>query len=377
MRTLVVSDLHLGSPAGVDVLRREQALAALMPEVFRCDRLVLLGDVLELRQGPVRDALSAAEPVLREIGAALGPGSEAVIVPGNHDHHLAAAWLARCARDAEPAPLGLESAVDWEQEETLGTVASWLEPARVRAAYPGVWLRDDVYAIHGHYADRHTTVPMFERLGAGAMARLVRDSADGPARAEDYEAVLAPIYAWIHAVAQNRTSAVRRGTDGASSRAWRTLSSEGRGRRSPRRTALKLAFPAAVAGLNCAGLGPLRADISGAELRKAGLLALATTLRRLGVRAPHVIFGHTHRAGPLPSDDGFEWRTPEGSSLTNTGCWVYERVYLGRDPSNSPYRPGFCAALDDAGPPVLSNLLDGAVAFDKLRSSTQTERMSR
>ena len=84
----------------MDVLRREQALAALLPEVFRCDRLVLLGDVLELRQGPLREALSAAEPVLREIGAALGPTSEAVIVPGNHDYHLAAGWLARRARGA-------------------------------------------------------------------------------------------------------------------------------------------------------------------------------------------------------------------------------------------------------------------------------------
>jgi hypothetical protein len=219
------------------VLRREQALAALLPEVFRCDRLVLLGDLIELRQGPVREALSAAEPVLREIGAALGPASEAVIVPGNHDHHLAGEWLARRARDAEPPPLGLESALDWEPGETLATVASWLEPARVRAAYPGVWLRGDVYAIHGHYADRHTTVPMFERLGAGAMARLARDAATGPTHAEDYEAILEPIYAWIHAVAQNRTTAGRHGSDGASSRAWRTLSSDRRRRRSTRRTA--------------------------------------------------------------------------------------------------------------------------------------------
>jgi hypothetical protein len=361
----------------VDVLRREQALAALLPEVFRCDRLVLLGDVIELRQGPVREALSAAAPVLREIGAALGPASEAVIVPGNHDHHLAGEWLARRARDAEPPPLGLESAVDWEPGETLATVASWLEPARVRAAYPGVWLRDDVYAIHGHYADRHTTVPMFERLGAGAMARLARDAATGPARAEDYEAILAPIYAWIHAVAQNRTTAGRHGSDGASSRAWRTLSSDGRLRPSTRRSALKLAFPAVVAALNRAGLGPLKADISGSELRRAGLLALATTLRRLGVGAPHVIFGHTHRAGSLPDDDAGEWRTPEGSSLTNTGCWVYERVYLGRNASDSPYRPGFCAVVDDDGPPVLSNLLDGVVPFENLRSSAPAERINR
>jgi hypothetical protein len=350
----------------VDVLRREEALAALLPEVFRCDRLVLLGDVIELRQRPLREALSAAEPVLREIGAALGPGSEAVIVPGNHDHHLAGEWLARRGRDAEPAPLGLESAADWEPGETLATVASWLEPARVRAAYPGVWLRDDVYAIHGHYADRHTTVPMFERIGAGAMARLARDSADGPASAEGYEAILAPIYAWIHAVAQNRTSAGRHGTDGASGRAWRTLSSNGVRRRHPRRTAVKLAFPVAVAALNRARLGPLKADISGPELRRAGLLAFATTLRRLGARAPHVIFGHTHRAGRLPDDDGGEWRTPEGAGLTNTGCWVYERAYLGRNASDSPYRPGFCAVLEDDGPPVLSNLLDGVVATDMM-----------
>src|SRR5262249_4788081 len=153
-------------------------------------------------------------------------------------------------------------AIDWQPGEALATVASWLEPARVRAAYPGVWLREDVYALHGHYADRHTTVPMFERLGAGVMARLVHDSGNGPARAEDYEARRAPIYAWIHAVAQNRTSGGQRNTDGASSRAWRTLSGDAK-RRDPRRTALKLAFPAAVAGLNRARLGPLKADISG------------------------------------------------------------------------------------------------------------------
>jgi hypothetical protein len=223
-----------------------------------------------------------------------------------------------------------------------------------------------VYAIHGHYGDRHTTVPMFERIGAGAMARLARDSADGPASAEDYEAILAPIYAWIHAVAQNRTSAGRHGTDGASGRAWRTLSSNGVRRRHPRRTAVKLAFPVAVAALNRARLGPLKADISGPELRRAGLLAFATTLRRLGARAPHVIFGHTHRAGRLPDDDGGEWRTPEGAGLTNTGCWVYERAYLGRNASDSPYRPGFCAVLEDDGPPVLSNLLDGVVATDMM-----------
>ena len=103
-----------------------------------------------------------------------------MIVPGNHDHHLAEAWIARRARDSDRRR-SAESALDWERSETLAAVAAALSPATVRAAYPGVWLRDDVYAMHGHYADRHTTVPMFERLGAGVMARVVRDSLGRPA----------------------------------------------------------------------------------------------------------------------------------------------------------------------------------------------------
>ena len=112
-------------------------------------------------------------------------------MPGNHDHHLLSAWLERRARDGIAPELGLESAVEWAPGRGAGNGGAWLRGRdRVRVAYPGVWLRDDVYATHGHYCDRHTTVPMFERLGAGAMARIVREPADGPRRAEDYEAAL-------------------------------------------------------------------------------------------------------------------------------------------------------------------------------------------
>ena len=175
MRTLVVSDLHLGTHTRRDVLRRPAALQSLLEGLSGVERLVLLGDAIELRHGPVRDALAAARDPLRRIGEALGEGAEVVVVPGNHDHHLAEPWLERRARRTAPPPLGVESAVDWRQWEALATIARWLAPAQVRAAYPGVWLRDDVYATHGHYCDRHTTVPMFERLAAGLMARVVRE----------------------------------------------------------------------------------------------------------------------------------------------------------------------------------------------------------
>jgi UDP-2,3-diacylglucosamine pyrophosphatase LpxH len=69
--------------------------AALLSALERCDRVVLLGDLLELRHGPLRDALAAARPVLEAIGGAIGAGKEVVIVPGNHDHLLLRSWFAR------------------------------------------------------------------------------------------------------------------------------------------------------------------------------------------------------------------------------------------------------------------------------------------
>jgi hypothetical protein len=118
------------------------------------------------------------------------------------------------------------------------------------------------------------------------------------------------------------------------------------------------AFPILVATLNRAGLGPLRPDLSHAELRRAGLRAFSDVLSRLGIGATHVLFGHSHRAGPLPGDDHREWRSSTGARLINTGCWVHEPGFLGADPHTSPYRAGFAAVLDGDAAPELVNLLD-------------------
>jgi hypothetical protein len=330
-------------------LRRDRERAALLEGLRGYERLVLLGDVLELRHGPLREALAAAAPVLRDIGAALGSEGEVVVVPGNHDHALLRGWLER--RDG--APLGLESEVDWDPREGLGGLVECLAPTRVRVAYPGVWLREDVYAIHGHYGDRHNTVPIVERLGAALNVRLAGEPAGGPRRAEDYEAALAPMYAWIDTVAQ---AGGLRGGGGDGSfqvKAWRAINDRRSGR-GVRSRATAAAFPALVAGLNRAGLGPLRSDVSGIELRRAALRAFAEVIERLDVPAAHVIFGHTHRAGPLPGDDCVEWER-----LLNTGSWVHEPSFLGDSPRESPYRPGFAAFVTDTGPPELVNLLDG------------------
>ena len=355
MTTLVVSDLHLGLHSGGDVVRRAETRAPLLAAVAGVERLVLLGDLLELRHGPVRDALAAAREPLSELGAALSPGTEVVIVPGNHDHDLLDAWAERRGRAGTPPALELTGAADFVEGEPLATVAGWLGAERVRVSYPGVWLRDDVFATHGHYLDVHLTIPSIERLATGVMRRVVALGPDGPTKIEDYEAILTPIYSWIRALADRLEPARGGHLHTGSTRGWQALTGE---RASVRRRIALTGYPVAIAVLNRLGLGPLGRDLSGGSLRRAGLRGLEEALTRLGVSAPYVIFGHTHRAGPLGADDAGEWRTPSGGWLINTGCWVHEPSFIGREPARSPYRPGFAVRVGASGPPELVNLLD-------------------
>src|SRR5258708_19876687 len=70
MRTLIISDLQLGSVTRSDLLRRSELRATLLEALDGIDRLVLLGDVLELRHGPLREAMEAARPFFEDLGRA-------------------------------------------------------------------------------------------------------------------------------------------------------------------------------------------------------------------------------------------------------------------------------------------------------------------
>ena len=80
-------------------------------------------------------------------------------------------------------------------------------------------------------------------------------------------------------------------------------------------------------------------------------------LRRLGIAAPCVLWGHSHRAGPWPRDDRTEWTTPAGTRLLNSGSWVYQPHFLTGAPNQSPYWPGTAIRVADDGPPELVRLL--------------------
>ena len=107
MRTLIVSDLHVGGNSGIDLLRRPRLRAALIERLAAADRLVLLGDVLELRHGPLREAMAAARPFFEDLGRALD-GRELVIAAGNHDHALVEPWLEGRGGETQPSPLAPE-----------------------------------------------------------------------------------------------------------------------------------------------------------------------------------------------------------------------------------------------------------------------------
>ena len=112
--TLIISDLHLGSGSGSDLLRLPELREPLLKAVEGVDRVVLLGDVLELRHGPVREAMAAARPFFEDLGQALRE-RELIMTLGNHDHALIEPWLAARGAEADPGPLGPEQLLEPEE----------------------------------------------------------------------------------------------------------------------------------------------------------------------------------------------------------------------------------------------------------------------
>ena len=329
----MISDLHLGGRLDRDVLRRPEALDALLEALDGVERLVLLGDVVELLERRPRDALAEAQPVLRRLGAGLGREREVVIVPGNHDAELIQPWLR--ARGVPPA---VDATVPLDATPALDAVSSWLGPARVEARYPGVWLDDAVWATHGHYLDRHLLPESAYGVARGLLGRLPADGADpvsyeragGPSITR-LEGLLArwlprPLAALVDDLAEVLRAAT---------------------------------MPAIPSRLLSRRIAPLTARVLGTQMRRASVPALARVVHRLGVEADWVVFGHVHRCGPLPADDPLEWRGPEGRPrIANTGSWVYEPLLVHRASPPHPYWPGGAVLLDRGRAPRPVGLLD-------------------
>ncbi|MGI8412538.1 MAG: metallophosphoesterase [Solirubrobacteraceae bacterium] len=329
MRTLVISDLHLGSRLGHDVLRRREPLERLLDALEGIDRLVLLGDAIELMEGRARYAMRIAEPVMRALGAGVGREGEVVIVPGNHDAPLVRPWIR-----GRLAELSLDTAINPDATPALARLASWLGPARVRVHYPGVWLSERVWATHGHYLDRHLLPDSSVGISRGVLGRLPHDGVTPI----DYERTgrrsLSRMTGWLPrplaAVLEDLAELTRAATMP----------------RAPRR----LLHPA---------VAPLTAKLLGTQMRRASIPALARVVHRLGVDADWVLFGHVHRLGALPGDDPLQWEGPDGRpKIANTGSWLYEPRLLHWARPPHPYWPGGAVLLEPGRDPRAIGLLD-------------------
>ena len=367
MTTAVLSDLHLGDGGRRDVMRRPEVRRALLDQLDGVDRVVLLGDTLELRQRPAHEVLQAAEPFFEELVRVL-PSVAVVLVPGNHDHALVAPWLDDRRLHADRGALEVEQLIEPRASGALAAaIAEMGAGGHLCVAYPGLWLRPDVYASHGHYLDCHMTMPRLECLMAAACERAVGGlPGEGePRSADDYEAALAPIYSLAHALAQSSRDPRRGRRPDPTMRFWGLLQGEGALASARARFLEDAAVPAALAVINRVLPRRFSSDLSDAELLRSGLEAMAIVLERLGVAARYSIFGHTHRAGPWPDDDPAPWRLVSGGRLLNPGSWLDEPSLPRRDRStSSPYDPGSWVLVGDEGPPELRRALRPAPSGD-------------
>ncbi len=308
MRTLVISDLHLGQGGGISVLRRPRALALLLDALDHHDRLVLLGDIVEMKETNAAVSFPIAEPVLRAIAGRLGPDKQLILVPGNHDHGLLRDWAA-----AQGEQLAREALVPADASPLLAELVSWLASTRVEVHYPGLWLSDDVWATHGHFLN-HFLRPV---SSWGVHAR-PRTEPTTPATFE---------YIARHPPAPHMR-------DGMPPERW-----------------LDRHIPASLAFATSRALGR--------QMQRHALPALARASLSLGVDARFVVFGHVHRRGPRERDTERLWAGPGGApQLLNTGSWRYEPIVAQGLGARGQYWPGGAVTLGADGVPHSVGLLD-------------------
>ena len=333
MRTLAVSDLHLGARLGHDVLRRPQALAPLLEALDDVDRLVFLGDTVELLDARPEDAMEIAEPVLRAVGDRLGADREVILVPGNHDRDLVGSWLDR------QEGLPVDAPVSSDATPLLERVVTALAPARVRVHYPGIWLSERIWATHGHYLDRHLLPVSSYGIARGLLGRLPGDGATPL----DYERAGGPSATRLEAFLIRWLPRPLAALTDDLAEYLRAMTMPG----APGRRLLD----------NRLARLPVR--LLGAQMRRASIPALARVVHRIGVDADWVVFGHVHRCGPLPTDEAARWRGPGGAPMmANTGSWVYEPLLVHHTSPPHPYWPGGAILIEDGGDPRPVGLLD-------------------
>ncbi len=380
MATAILSDLHLGAAHGDDLLRYPFFCDLLREQLDGIDHVVLLGDILDLRFQQLEDALVLATPFLTMLGDVLSQAEHPRItyIPGNHDYHYAVRLI-----ESEQ-----ERAIDAGEAFSLGQIVAppdfFLSRQLARVIGHGVDVRfvyfydmlesseGMIFLTHGHYLDLH--------LGA-APARLLSLLQASIAAAGQtvtelspdlYEAILRPQYELLHWIGQSP------GGGQIQSRIYERL----RGGAPPRKTPLRQIRRAALRRAASVGgrVSVALAETLANRIVKGGLSltspareaqaevtidAFNLSMEELEPYLPrgmrYVIFGHTHRPGPLEDIDTPErWKVNmhgQETVVMNSGSWMYDSGKA-RRPDYRPQRwPGTFILVPDQGPPRLVEAL--------------------
>ena len=379
MATAILSDLHLGAAHGDDLLRYPFFCDLLREQLDGIDHVVLLGDILDLRFQQLDIALQIATPFLEMLGDVLSKAEHPHVtyIPGNHDHHYASRLI-----EAEQ-----EQAIDADEPYTFKHVVAprdfFLSRQLARLIGSNVEIKftyfhdtidsseGPIFLIHGHYLDLHIDAAP-ARLLSLLQATIASAGQSVETLSPDlYEAILRPQYELLHWIGQSP------GGGQIQSRIYERL----RGGAPPstrlrqiRRAALNRA--ASVGGK----VGIALAEMVANRLVKGGLsltspareaqveqtisafsLSLEALETYLPTGAAYVIFGHTHRPGPLESIDAPEhWTVKmhgQETQVMNSGSWLYD-AGKARRPDYRPQRwPGTFILIPDRGQPRLVEVL--------------------
>lgn len=278
MNTLVISDLHIGTSNSSDLLRNENVRECLKQQLLTTERLVLLGDIVELRHGAPQQSVDLAGIVLKDLSEALPADAKIIFVPGNHDHALINQWLKEKTQQGKQESFELEQTIQPADASPFAQqLADAFSNQDVVVNYPGVWLHENCYATHGHYLDFHLHLPTIERLALSLMTRLLLED-NCVTSVRDYERCLEPVTAWIDTVSRwsdQRNSLVRGHSATLRKRLTETK------KRSFSDVLLAGAFPAGVRVANCLGLGTFTSKLDGPTIRNDAIHAFTSVLENI------------------------------------------------------------------------------------------------
>ena len=215
------------------------------------DRLVLLGDLLELRHGPAREALAVARPVLARHTRRRSRPDAGRVVPGNHDHALIDPWLVGRGRRGPPSRWGSPRRCRRARRRRgRRSIERAMGAGERRVSYPG---RAGCATTCGRPTATTSTSTRRCRRSSGSPPVPCRGSwarcrSRGPRRTTT-RGVLAPVYAWIDARAERAAPGSCRGGL-RERRAAPTGCSAAGGRRPMAARAVAGLFPLAILGIN-------------------------------------------------------------------------------------------------------------------------------